>query len=538
VTVRSINAGIENPKFFFPYPFLKRYPMQISYAWPHMLEREPSFSGLPTLFKSFRESSGSATVFLLDSFDWRLFRRGRLLFCTPGGRYSLFDMKNGKEEASLVVEGEGPRRFCSDFPESPLAMLLRPVLGIRALLPHGPFVREWVLHEFYKDEKTLLALGLWEKFRPCGEGENVPAFGQYHVRSLKETSKAAKKLGAFLEELGFETTQEDLYGLMLEAGGQNHKAREGIILEPRTLSREALLLFLKELFRVMAENIPGIRGDMDTEFLHDFRVASRRMRSLLSQMRTALDAETGTALREGLKAMGQITGELRDLDVFLLTESRFRALLPEALAPGLDSFFEELREKRAQVRERMLKGMDGITFSGTLKDLETLTGEEACPEPGPEGERPVLELVTEALLVQHRRVLRRGRKIRPESPDALFHALRIDCKKLRYLLEFSASLFSGKELNPLLDHLKDLQENLGGFNDLSTQKAFFLSRLKTLEGREKASLPEAAALGGLLTALEQKQVESRKDFSALFKAFAADSRRFEKLLGRKAEAKA
>ena len=77
-----------------------------------------------------------------------------------------------------------------------------------------------------------------------------------------------------------------------------------------------------------------------------------------------------------------------------------------------------------------------------------------------------------------------------------------------------------------------------GFNDLSTQKAFFLSRLKTLEGREKASLPEAAALGGLLTALEQKQVESRKDFSALFKAFAADSRRFEKFLGRKAEAKA
>lgn len=511
--------------------------MQKSYTWPQPWEKEPPFSGLPTLFKSFRESAGSATVFLLDSFDWRLFRQGRVLLLTAGGRYSLFDMKSGREEASLMLEGDGPVRFCTDFPDCPLALLLRPVLEMRALLSHGPFLREWVLHEFYRDEKTLLALGLWEKLGLCGEGQDLPACGQYHVRSLKDQPKAAKKLGRHLEDLGFQPTDEDLYGLLLEATGQNPKARRRIVLEAGTPAREAVFLLLQDLFRTMEENQPGIREDIDTEFLHDFRVAARRMRSLLSQMRTALGAETGTTLREGLKAMGQITGELRDLDVLLLRASRFRALLPAALAPGLDSLFQELRERRGQIRERMLKGMDGITFSSTLKELAALTGEGIGS--GPDGERPIGDLVTEALSAQHRRILRRGRKIRPDSPDALFHALRIDCKKLRYLLEFSASLFSEKEVKRLLDHLKDLQENLGSFNDLSIQKVFFLSRLKVLEGREQQlSLAEAAALGGLLTAFEREQEACRREFFFFFETFVADSRRFGKLLGRKADGKA
>ena len=44
----------------------------------------------------------------------------------------------------------------------------------------------------------------------------------------------------------------------------------------------------------MTENLPGLLDDIDTEFLHDFRVAVRRTRSTLKLGRPALPAEVRT----------------------------------------------------------------------------------------------------------------------------------------------------------------------------------------------------------------------------------------------------
>ena len=66
---------------------------------------------------------------------------------------------------------------------------------------------------------------------------------------------------------------------------------------------------------------------------------------------------------------------------------------------------------------------------------------------------------------------RRGRAIAHDTPAEALHELRIECKKLRYLLEAFAPLFAGKSAARLIRSLKRLQDNLGDFNDYEVQAA-------------------------------------------------------------------
>ena len=72
------------------------------------------------------------------------------------------------------------------------------------------------------------------------------------------------------------------------------------------------------------EQIPGIKRDIDTEFVHQARVATRRMRSVLRLFRDAGPACAGAYLEGELKWLGETFGAVRDLDVFLLNLSQFK----------------------------------------------------------------------------------------------------------------------------------------------------------------------------------------------------------------------
>ena len=78
----------------------------------------------------------------------------------------------------------------------------------------------------------------------------------------------------------------------------------------------------------MRQNEAGIRADWDTEFLHDFRVAIRRTRSALSQIKGVLPVDAVEHFKDAFRELGRSTNRLRDLDVYLLEEETYRAMLP------------------------------------------------------------------------------------------------------------------------------------------------------------------------------------------------------------------
>ena len=78
---------------------------------------------------------------------------------------------------------------------------------------------------------------------------------------------------------------------------------------------------------------------------------------------------------------------------------------------------------------------------------------------------PLQRLADRLLWRAYRRVCRDGRAIAPDTPDEKVHRLRIDGKKLRYLLDGTRSLYGPKKVARYLRAMKRLQTVLGEFND-------------------------------------------------------------------------
>ena len=76
-------------------------------------------------------------------------------------------------------------------------------------------------------------------------------------------------------------------------------------------------IVLHRLLDTMLANETGTREDIDSEFLHDFRVSVRRTRSAISQIKGVIPQKILDRFRPEFTWLGQITGPTRDMDVYL-----------------------------------------------------------------------------------------------------------------------------------------------------------------------------------------------------------------------------
>src|SRR5262249_8629557 len=70
-----------------------------------------------------------------------------------------------------------------------------------------------------------------------------------------------------------------------------------------------------------------------------------------------------------------------------------------------------------------------------------------------------------------RRIARRAREIDQHTTPARLHQIRIDAKKLRYLVDAASACYRPADVKCILAALKKLQRALGEFNDAHVQEA-------------------------------------------------------------------
>src|SRR5262249_39371630 len=76
----------------------------------------------------------------------------------------------------------------------------------------------------------------------------------------------------------------------------------------------AATMVLHRLIEVMRDNLPDTLADVDTEFLHDYRVAVRRTRSLQRQFKRVFPQNELQHFRDEFKQLQAITSDTRDLN--------------------------------------------------------------------------------------------------------------------------------------------------------------------------------------------------------------------------------
>jgi len=203
----------------------------------------------------------------------------------------------------------------------------------------------------------------------------------------------------------------------------------------------AVRQILVHLLDTLRGNVDGVIEDLDPEPLHDLRVATRRTRSALSTIKSVLPDSFDADFAPGFKWLGNVTGPCRDLDVHLIEMEGFQRQL-ELSDGSLDPLRQLLEELRRDEHLRVCESLDSERFRNLIEEWDEALHSETETEPEPShARRPVIDLAGRKIHKAYRRFVRRGAKLADDAPEKAFHRLRIDAKKLRYLLEFFSDLY-------------------------------------------------------------------------------------------------
>ena len=208
----------------------------------------------------------------------------------------------------------------------------------------------------------------------------------------------------------------------------------------------------------------------EPEGIHQMRVAMRRMRSAL----TLFDGPFRLALREleaEVRWLAGVLGEARDLDVF--QEDVFR---PAADAHGEDERLLELatvvRTRRRIAWHNVLEALESERFRKLVLDITAVTFSKPWLDHALGGEnavQPAVDFARDRLAHRYAQAIKRGRRI-GDLDAAERHELRIRLKKLRYAVDFFASLYAKRRVKKYLKRLSDLQDVLGHMNDAAVAR--------------------------------------------------------------------
>jgi CHAD domain-containing protein len=498
---------------------------------------------LAALRERFRTDRGDSTRderTCFDTFDWRLWRAGATLAGSREGRRWVLHWCREEGVAGHRERSDAPPAFVWDLPQGRLRSDLEGLVEMRRLLPLAELAqRSEEVRLLDRREKTVARLRL--------EGWRVHAAESRAAKRLPPRLVAAPVRGydrdfarllRFLERQGLERASRSVLERAYEACDLqpgDYQAKLRIPLEPELPAHLAMRRIHRQLLDTIRRNEEGLRQDLDSEFLHDFRVAVRRTRSALSQVKGVLPLDRVSRFRKEFSWLGGQTGALRDLDVYLLKLDDYRASLPVEVAADLGPLEVLLRRKQKSEHRRVARALGTQRYGRLVTEWEGFLADEETPDTPAGGLAPIGQVARDRIVRAHGKVIKKGRAIGPSAPDEKLHRLRIDCKKLRYLLEFFRDLYEPDGIGKVIKALKGLQDNLGDFNDLTVQQGAMEQFAEELTA---ARAPAAAllALGQLIANLARRHDEERRRFHEQFERF--DRRKIRQRLIRLVESAA
>ena len=475
-----------------------------------------------------RDRARSVDRRFYDTFDGRLHAEG-LTLTHEDGRLVLSDAAGDPRNVAEVPPP--PRLFAAELGPGPLRDALEPIAEIRALSQVARVQSRLHPVRVLDDEtKTVVRLRMEEPTLVGPRGARTPLKPRLRVLPVRgydgELARIRTTLG---RELGLSEASESLQDEAVAAAGGTPggvSTKLAVELSRGERADRAAVIALSQPLAAMRATLPGTLADVDTEFLHDFRVAVRRTRSLQRQLKGVFPLEALEGFRGEFRRLQQVTGVVRDLDVHLMELAAFRASAPPALAADLEPLAEVLAARRRTELRRMLRALraarTGETIDGWEAFLEALA---AQPEDErPDAARPIEEVAARRIRRVYGRMVKMGRAIDSDSPAEALHELRKKGKELRYLLEFFASLYPSEVVKPMVKTLKALQDVLGRHQDQEVQAATLRAMRHELPDRDGGAAA-LMAMGVLVEGLQREHVAARAEFADRFAPFASKKQR-------------
>jgi CHAD domain-containing protein len=453
-----------------------------------------------------RIRAGTSTFY--DTFDGRLHEAGMTLRHN-GGRLTLTDRATGETLATSSAPARAEHRLFDHDLADGLNARLADVIEMRALTPVAKVrTREITFGVLNPDQKTVVRLNV---------ATHDGLRGRVSASAVRGYDKELERVDALLRdtlslpEATVPLVDEAVAATGRPAGGTS--AKLNLHLDPDEPASQAAAEVFARLLEVIDDNYAGTLEDVDSEFLHDLRVAVRRTRSLQRQFK-AIYPERLQHFREEFKRIQAITSDLRDLDVYLLDFPALRASLPPQMQPDLDPLKPLLEAKRARALAQTRRALKAQRTHDALEEWRAFT-HATYPS-----EQTVKALASHRITNVYKQMVKMGTAIGDDSPAEDLHELRKVGKELRYLLEFFASLYPAEVGKPFVKTLKGLQDQLGRFQDHEVQA----NKLREL-APEVGNPMTVMAMGVLVDRFIKDEALARLEFADRFAAFASPEQR-------------
>jgi CHAD domain-containing protein len=470
------------------------------------LEAPPGFE-LPELgrpgdgFSAEPQAARRLRTTYYDTADLRLARWGASLRYRPGEGWTV-KLPEG-EDGVLLVRAEHTFPGDGSRPPAEARALIRPFVRTAALTPSVRMrtLRRPVelrdpsgsrLAELVDDDVQVLdGRRIQARFRELevelDESADAGLLSEVVDRLVKAGAVADEPTPKYLRALG---------GRERVLGPEVVQPEVGPDASVEELLRHDLASGTLRLFRHEA----GVRTGEDPEAVHQARVATRRIRSTLRTFSKLLDEEWTDRLRDDLKWLANLLGEVRDTDVLLERFSDHLAELPAEDEKAGRRLLTRLSEERDQARRRLLGAMGQEKYAELLEDLVEAA---AAPALLPGADRPAAE-VTPPLVRRPWKKLRKEVRQAGDNPaDEQLHKIRIRAKRARYAAEAVEPAF-GKPAEDFADAVSDIQSVLGDHQDAVVGEAWL---------REAASgaRRDTALVAGMLIAAERAAAADTRD---------------------------
>ncbi len=564
---------------------------------PRELEYPVLSDAIGQLLPAVREPGSRLRRRLYDSFDWRLFNAGfSLEWCfgeaatppyqplsalrTPLPDRPILCWRDRLETdaAPLQQPLSSEPGLLAEMPSGPVRERLAGLLEMRRLLAMVELTsQETSLRLLNEDEKTVVRLVIEQnRFREPHSGRSGTLACRLRLRPVRGYTEAFEQAQRLLErQLGLSEPKQSLSDEALLAAGHqpgSYSTKLDERLDPHQRADLATKQILRGLLKTLEANIDGVRCNLDSEFLHDLRVATRRTRSALSQIKGVFPEPVVADFKQRFAWLQQVTGPVRDLDVYLLDFPEMERRLPPVLRDDLKPLHEQLLRQHAEAQRQLAGALGSPSFSKLLHtwhafldapvpdagasaariDEQPDTLDVQKTENDPVGERPLVggdqlspqgslpgqaawpikQVADQRIRKMLKRVRAEGRLITEESPPEDLHELRKSCKKLRYLMEFFQSLYPKDRIREQIKQTKLLLDNLGRFQDTAVQAEHLREHAKSSAGENRLPPGTLLAMGALIGQLLNDQARARAAFGEVFAAFdnTDNAERFKQLL--------
>ena len=309
-------------------------------------------------------------------------------------------------------------------------------------------------------------------------------------------------------------------------GGGEIKDAPGL-LQPSVGMAEAgrrILCRQLEHFLVRAYGL-GYPGDR--EFVHEARVATRRMRAVLRVFKAAFATDMDTHV-VWLSRVADVLGEARDSDVFLSFMRTYAIQAKPSHLPFIERTVAREGTLGRQRYERLAKVIGTARHQRAVKTfyncvsqpLGSPNGLSATADPG---QRPLSAVAAGILHKPLKRVWRFDGSLKRCGPEEL-HRLRILFKKTRYPAEFLAAVYPDR-LAGLLRPALAMHRLLGDVHDVDV----YLARIRHQHAEEGDRQPDGAgdeACEALCSCLAERRQRRLRKANRIWQEFiSAKSRR-------------